>query len=103
MAMDWIRNFLNIIATYRTAAGLMAPYDGYPLPMGFPLPTSIRPRTPLQNVNSPPQLALAEVLPQLPLLSYLVDAEAGSAVQVQQGTDTGEWDVVLAQSDIFHW
>ncbi|KAE9411213.1 hypothetical protein BT96DRAFT_2740 [Gymnopus androsaceus JB14] len=96
LILGWLQSFLDVMAAYQNLniPGIMAPYDGYPLPQGFPFPSPIR-----RGFNQP-NLLLDDVLRLLPLLSHRVDPlNARTAAQVR----ARNFSVVFVQSDIFHW
>lgn len=93
LVLEWLQNLLSTMSCYQQLPELAPPYDGYPLPKGFPFPITIRPA--LRRSLLP----LVDLLYHLPLLSHREDVNAWAAGQVQASDD----DAILLQSELFHW
>ncbi|GAW06193.1 hypothetical protein LENED_008096 [Lentinula edodes] len=93
LVLEWLQNLLSTMSCYQQLPELAPPYDGYPLPKGFPFPITIRPA--LRRSLLP----LVDLLYHLPLLSHREDVNAWAAGQAQ----ASDVDAILLQSELFHW
>ncbi|KAJ4478366.1 hypothetical protein J3R30DRAFT_2893918 [Lentinula aciculospora] len=93
LVLEWLQELLDTMLFYQHFPDITPPYEGYPMPMGFPFPSRIRPAL------NRSLLPLAEYLQHVPLLSHRVDQIAWAAGEVQ----ASDFDVLLLQCEIFQW